>query len=111
LIIFDHASYEKELELLMEGYRSYGTPITDIYDIVDAPLAADSASTRMIQIADFVSYAVFRRFESGDAYYFDIVDHRFDEVDGVVHGLSHMTSDSTCLCPACLSRLVARRSL
>jgi hypothetical protein len=35
----------------------------------------------------------------------DIIASRFDEVDGVIHGLCHKHADRlTCTCPACLSR-------
>jgi hypothetical protein len=111
LMIVDHASYEKELELLMEQFQTYGTRVTGIYNIVEAPLCMDSNSTRMLQVADFVSYAIFRRYESADTGYFDLVADRFDELEGVMHGLAHITSNHRCRCPSCLSRRVTRRRL
>ena len=110
-MVFDHASYEKDLKFLMEQFHSYGTRFTSIYNIVEAPFCVDSASTRLLQVADFVSYAMYRRYETGDARYIDLINHRFDELDGVCHGLAHATSNSTCMCPACLSRRVAKKRL
>lgn len=104
LIIVDHASYEKDLELLMHEFRAYGTRAIEIYNIVEAPFCTNSYSTRMLQVADFVSYAIFRRYESNDILYFNLIDKRFDELGGVIHGLAHTTSDPDCKCPACLSR-------
>lgn len=109
IIIFDHASYEKELELLLEQFRTYGTRSVELYNIVEAPFCIGSESTRMLQIADFVSYAIFRRYESKDTLYFDLVDKRFDELGEVMYGLAHITTDSRCMCPACLSRTILKK--
>lgn len=109
IIIIDHASYEKELELLLEQFRTYGTSAVELYNIVEAPFYIGSESTRMLQIADFISYAIFRRYESKDTLYFDLVDKRFDELGGVMYGLAHITSDSRCMCPACLSRTILKK--
>jgi hypothetical protein len=105
LMIFDRASYEKELQLLMDEFRSYGTRVAQVFNIAEVPLFTDSDATRMLQVADFVSFAIFRRYESRDSSYFDRVAHRFDQHDGVVHGLAHISSGaSTCMCPACVTR-------
>ena len=53
------------------------------------PFFVDSRASRLVQIADHVAYSVFRRYNSGDAHYFDIIAHRFDTVDNVIHGLVH----------------------
>jgi len=109
LIVVDHASYEKELELLLEEFRTYGTRSVELYNIVEAPFCMGSESTRMLQIADFVSYAIFRRYESKDTLYFDLVNRRFDELSVVIHGLAHVTTDPRCMCPACLSRTIVKK--
>jgi len=110
LMIFDHASYERELEFLMEEFRSYGTgALAQIYNVTEVPLFTRSDATRMLQIADFVSFCIFRRYEFRDSSYFDRVAHRFDQDDRVVHGLAHRSSGaSTCMCPACLTRRLRR---
>ena len=67
----------------------------------------------MIQLADHVAYAVFRRYQAGDAQYFDRIGSKFDAEDGVVHGLAHKElGNAGCMCPACLSRRIneGRRS-
>jgi len=108
LIVLDHASYERDLELLMESFRKHGTAVTEIYNVIGAPFFGTSSATRLLQIADFISYAVYRRFEASDTRYFDLIAHRFDQVDGVFHGLSHVTLDSNCMCPGCLTRRVRK---
>jgi len=110
MFIFDHGSYENEVGLLMDNFRTIGTKYTPLYNLVEAPFWADSQATRMLQIADFVSYAVYRRYEIGDANYFDIIGKRFDEQLGVMHGLRHFTSNSECLCAPCITKRLARKN-
>ncbi len=104
LMIFDHASYEDKLTLLMNSFKQYGTGFTEIKNIVDAPAFASSQASRLLQLADFVSHALFRRYEFGDAEFFDIIAPRFDQKDGIFYGLAHYTNDRLCTCPACLTR-------
>ena len=73
--------------------------------LADTPLFIDSRASRVIQLADHVAYATFRRYQAHDTQYFDIMAHKFDQEDGVVHGLAHKEpGNSTCMCPSCLSR-------
>lgn len=105
LIILDESSYETSLLGMAKNFRSVGTTWGIIRRLADTPLFAVSTASRLVQIADHVAYATFRRYNAGDSSYFDIFAHRFLTVDGVVHGLSHKTkSDFTCMCPACFSR-------
>jgi len=77
-------------------------------NIADTPFFVDSRASRLVQIADHVAYAVFRRYNAGDARYFDIIGHRFDADDNVIHGLAHKHVERyACTCPACLSRRLA----
>ncbi len=58
-----------------------------------------------MQLADHVAYAVFRRYDRGDTQYFDIIAHKFDKSDGVVHGLVHKHNvNANCMCLACQTR-------
>jgi glycogen debranching enzyme len=83
-----------------------------IHNIADIPFFVDSRASRLTQCADAIAYAVFRRFNSGDTQYFDLIAGRlYASEDGVIHGLSHKTQASIalhCMCPACLSRRLAR---
>lgn len=105
LIILDESSHETSLLNLAKDFRAIGTRWGVIGQMADTPLFASSKSSRLIQIADHVAYSVFRRYNAGDASYFDIFAHRFDSDNGVIHGLSHKTrSDPTCMCLSCVSR-------
>jgi hypothetical protein len=82
-----------------------GTRWGGFMNLTDIPFFADSGATRMLQLADFCAYAVFRRYAYGDTSYLDRMIGQFDQAEGTIHGLFHFTSDFRhCCCPACLSR-------
>jgi hypothetical protein len=50
-------------------------------------------------------------YNTGDAQYMDIIASRFDEADGIYHGLSHKHADRlTCTCHGCLSRRLSGKA-
>jgi len=109
LIILDESTHETTLQQMSRDFRIIGTRWGgSICNLADTPLFVNSKASRLTQIADHVSYSVFRRFQHSDAQYFDIVSSRFDSAGGIVHGLSHKEcGDIKCMCPACLSRRIA----
>ena len=109
LLILDRSAQETSLQKLSRDFRTVGTKWGVLRNLADTPMFVDSKSSRLVQLADHVAHAVFRRFNAGDAQYFDIIASRFDESDGVIHGLAHKHSGKyPCPCPACLSRRLAR---
>ncbi len=111
LLILDRSTQETSLQKLSREFRTCGTKGGEIKNLVDTPLFVDSRASRLVQLADHIAHAVFRRFNASDAQYFDIIASRFDETDGVIHGLSHQHSSKySCVCPACLSRRLAKIS-
>jgi hypothetical protein len=106
LIIFDESRYETSLQTLLREYRSLGTRYgSTVKNFADVPFFANSKATRLLQLADLVAYAVFRRYERGDTRLLDKIISKFDTEGGVIHGLVHITpSPGTCTCPACLTR-------
>lgn len=107
IIILDESTYETTLQRLAKNFRTLGTRWnTVLRNIVEVPLFVDSQASRCVQMADHVAYSVFRRYESGDTKYLDIVLSRFDYDGRVFHGLSHKHAQrmTGCVCPACLSR-------
>jgi hypothetical protein len=111
LIILDESAHATRLEQLARQFRKLGTSWNSIRRIVDGPLFVSSRSFRCVQLADHIAYAVFRRYEAKDTNYFDVFAHRFDRVGPTIHGLRHVEPDAStsCLCPACLSRVVGRQ--
>ena len=99
LVIFDKCAYEKDIQRLALLFRAKGTRYRNIANIQEVPLFVDSKASRAIQLADHVSYAVFRRYNAKDLTYYDIIEDSFDD------RLFHMTkSHRTCTCPACLKK-------
>lgn len=110
MIILDKTTRETSLQKLSREFRKTGTRWGSLKNIADTPFFVDSRASRLVQLADHIAYSVFRRYNSGDAQYMDIIASRFDEADGVIHGLSHKHSDRvTCTCPGCLSRRLANK--
>lgn len=105
LIVVAESSYKENLELLARQIAEQGHSWGETHNLADIPYFAPAGSTRLLQLADFVSNAIFRRYESGDARAFDVIMPRFDQEGGRIHGLVHLTPNrSNCYCPACLSR-------
>jgi len=106
LIILDESSYETSMQRLAREFRSIGTTWGVLANLADTPMFVDSRASRMVQLADHIAYAVFRRYERSDCTYFDIIASRFDtDESGKLHGLLHMHNlPAECMCPACLSR-------
>lgn len=108
LIVISESSYRENLELLARRIWSQGHRWGQTYNLADIPYFAPAKSTRLLQLADFVSNAVFGRYESGHTRDFDRIARRFDQDQGHLHGLIHIARDRhECYCPAC----VARRAL
>jgi hypothetical protein len=106
LMILDSAKYKGHLDTLLLEYRKTGkTKFGRVKNFADAPTFANSKTTRLIQVADLVSYAIFRRYEKSNTLLLDKIVHRFHRRDRVIHGLMHHVSRyRECTCPACLSR-------
>ncbi len=106
LLILDSSKYKGHLDVLLLEYMKYGgTKFGRVKNFADAPVFANSKTTRLIQAADLVAYAIYRRYEESDARLLDRIIGRFQRVDKKIHGLMHLISGfRSCTCPACLSR-------
>ena len=105
LLILDKSTYETTLQRMSVEFRTLGTRWGVIRNLADTPLFVDSRASRVIQLADHLAHAVFRRYQSGDTQYFDRIARKFDSEDGIIHGLAHKElGNPRCMCIACLSR-------
>lgn len=105
LVVMDKTHYENPLQGLARHYREQGTRWGRLRNLAEVPLFVDSAASRLIQLADLVAWAVWRRYEFSDTRYFDRIVPQFDSEGGVIHGLFHRKrAGESCFCPACLSR-------
>ena len=105
LVVMDHSQYEGTLQRLARSFRDKGTRWGELKNLSEVPLFVDSTASRLIQIADLLAWAVWRRYEYSDSRYFDKIVGKFDKEGGVMHGLVHRKPLSEeCHCPSCLTR-------
>ena len=106
LIILDKAAkaqQEMRLQSLASEFKDVGHTWGVTRNLADVPLFVDSRATRIIQYADLVAYAMWRKFEQDDSEFFDVIAGDFDSEGGVVHGLHHFKSfNDDCDCPGCI---------
>lgn len=108
LVVMDESHYEQALQGLARQFREEGTRWGSLRNMAEVPLFADSTASRLIQMADLLAWAVWRRYEYHDTRYFDLIVRRFDREGGVLHGLvHHKDPHDECHCPGCLSRALA----
>lgn len=105
LMVFDESRHEQRLQQVLRSYATEGGPFGRVRNFCDVPFFADSRASRMLQLADFIAWATFRRYETGNTLYFDQIANRFDSESNRIHGLHHRTSIfQSCSCLACFSR-------
>jgi Protein of unknown function (DUF3800) len=105
LMIFDQTAHQKTLHSLLAEYRTTGASWGKVKHLAEIPMFTDSKLTRMLQWADFVAYAVFRRYQHADSSFFDRIVGKFDHSGGILHGLVHLIATyQDCFCPACITR-------
>jgi hypothetical protein len=105
LIIMDECRQEQPLQNLARKFRIDGARWGHFRNLAEVPLFVDSRASRMVQLADLVAWATFRKYEFCDGRFFDPIIPLFDASGGVIHGLFHYRDTAeTCYCPACYSR-------
>jgi len=106
ITVIDKSSYETNLQNIAMRFREDGNRWGSyLKNICEVPLFVDSRASRIIQLADHIAYAVFRRYNAKDTNYFDCIQGRFDQEDGIIHGLVHKQNHIPyCTCPACITR-------
>jgi len=108
ILILDESAHETTLQTLARDFRTLGTQWGFIRNLAETPLFVSSKASRLVQVADAIAYAVFRRYNASDTNYFDVIAHKFYSYQNVVHGLAHkQTIHPQCMCIACMSRRMA----
>ena len=105
-MIFDQTANQKSLHSYIAQFRVAGASWGQVKHLAEIPMFTDSKLTRMLQWADFVAYAVFRRYQHSDAAFFDRIIGKFQHsAGGTLHGLVHLIANyRECYCPACATR-------
>lgn len=103
IIILDKSVHEGSLQKLSITFRQSGTKWRTLANLAEVPMFIESTTSRLIQLADHIAYATFRRFQRMDLSYFDVIQRLFDTDErGIIHGLEHKHHSLSCTCSACM---------
>lgn len=109
LIIHDRRIVERSIQSRTQQWRTTSSRIGRLTHLADVPLFADSRASRLIQTADLIAYGLWRYYgpDTSDSSLAGLLWPRFDQADGVMHGVVHVWKgyrrESEC-CPPCRSR-------
>lgn len=107
LLILDKSGRDKRVRALVNEFSEQGTKRGYLGNIIDTPYFADSAHTRMLQLADFVAFAVHRCINRNDCIHLELIRDRAARgwdggCRGPIVGLSHIRgADPSCRCRMC----------
>jgi hypothetical protein len=87
IIVFDQSTYEKSVQSLAAEYRTKGYSWDVLRNLAEVPFFMDSKASRMLQLADLVAYAIFRKYAFNDDQFFSIIAHRIDRWGDSPNGL------------------------
>ena len=106
LLVFAESSYQSRAKVWVQGFRDLGTQWGVLQNLSDIPYFVAAKESRLIQLADYVAHSLFLLFERQDDSLIRPIVHRFDQKDGVLHGLMHSSPSRGhgCDCPGCYSR-------
>ena len=105
LAIGDHSKHERDVQHRAHTQRSDPDMRATLRRYLEPPLFLDSRSSRLAQLADFVSYWTFRAYETGDDATLRRMLPSFDHANGTLTGLVHLAPlQPACACLACESR-------
>jgi hypothetical protein len=101
LLVFAEGRFHKRARVWVQGFRELGTQWGVINNLSDIPYFAAANETRLLQIADYVAYALFRLYEHQDPTLLQPIVRRFDRDASRLHGIVHVGRSSMCACPPC----------
>ena len=88
MMLFDESAHEKAIQSAATDYRgAVGHQWGRLNYFAEVPAFMDSQSSRLIQLADLVAYALNHKFARNDETFYKIIETRFDSDKGRTHGL------------------------
>jgi len=93
IIIFDKSSTEQRIQRLARTFKYSGHATGKTRNYAEVPLFLDSTSSRLIQLADLVTYAMYQHYEHGMSSYFDVIKHRFHRSNTQNQGLCELIEE------------------
>jgi hypothetical protein len=109
IVIHDRSVTERRVQNWADRWRLLSGRIGVLTHMTDIPFFADSRASRLLQAADFIAWALWRYYglSSPDDKWIAPLWANFDQRDGTMHGLIHVTrsfKSQSCKCPPCVSR-------
>jgi len=101
---------ERDIQAWTREWRRAAGTVGQIRNLADVPLFADSKATRLIQVADLVSYGIWSHYSPNPPkndymdFLWDGFDKKLDQMCGMVHYTPSYGS-GTCTCRSCSDRL------
>jgi hypothetical protein len=88
IVVFDEArpSLSRQIKMLLAKFQAGGARWTNMGNLIETVFFFDSRTSRIMQLADFTAYAIYRWYESGDDGYVKIIKPRFDHYGAKIHG-------------------------
>ena len=101
IVVFDEArpSLSREIRRLLAEFQAGGTRWASLGCTIETAFFFDSRSSRLMQIADFAAYAVYRWYEADDPTFLKLIYNKFDRQGTKVHGLKCYPLESTKVLP------------
>lgn len=106
IVVVESTKLRGTVAPLLDGWRKGGTSwAASIERIVETPFFLDKGSTRLLDLADFFSWAVFRNYEFLDNSFFKMLEPHFRlGTQSILVGLRHQRASIGCGCPPCRER-------
>lgn len=102
IVVFDEArpALSKQIRTQLAKFQASGTKWTAMKHLIETAFFLDSTASRMMQLADFTAYAVFRWYEANDDRFLKLILQKFDKHGKKLHGLKCYPLASTKHCRA-----------
>lgn len=85
-MLFDKSNMEGWAQNKARQFKYEGHSWGKLNNFAEVPVFLDSKASRLIQLADLVAFAIFRKYEYGDDLYFDVIKDCFYSEGAVTHG-------------------------
>lgn len=95
LVVCDKTSYEQKLQGLSSLFKHKGHALGRLRNFSEVPLFLDSKASRLIQMADLISYWIFRYYQSHDRRGFDLIEPSILQRSGRKVGLVEAITPAT----------------
>lgn len=103
IVVVESTKLQGTVGPMLDGWRKKGTSwASNIVRIVETPFFLDKGNTRLLELADFYSWGLFRKYELlDDSYFKKLEPHFYCGTKSIRIGLRHQRAPGGCGCPPC----------